>query len=79
MGKRRRHQKKTLVITDENRIGGNYMEQNLKIVDEIQAPGLRHVQVLHDDWCKIFRGAACNCDPKVVLLTEEEGKKKYGR
>jgi hypothetical protein len=29
--------------------------------------GLHQVSVAHDDWCGIFEGARCNCDPDIAL------------
>lgn len=34
------------------------------------------VHVYHDDWCAIFRGGPCNCDPEIRLTEwreEEDG------
>jgi hypothetical protein len=41
--------------------GGNYTGQ---IPRDLPA-GLHEVDVLHDDWCAIFRGNPCNCEPIV--------------
>jgi hypothetical protein len=30
-------------------------------------PGVHHVSIAHDEWCAIFHGGACNCDPTVTL------------
>ncbi|MBI3410587.1 MAG: hypothetical protein HY040_19800 [Planctomycetes bacterium] len=30
------------------------------------APGtIGEVDILHDDWCAIYKGAYCNCEPEV--------------
>jgi hypothetical protein len=29
--------------------------------------GLHHVTVEHDDWCGIFEGTRCNCDPEITM------------
>ena len=29
--------------------------------------GAHKVDVLHDDWCRIFAGGNCNCDPDVKI------------
>lgn len=39
-------------------------------------PGVHHVEVRHDDDCRIFDGAACDCDPEVESGLRVEGK--YG-
>ena len=29
-------------------------------------PGaLSHLMIAHDDWCAIFKGGVCNCDPYI--------------
>lgn len=38
------------------------------LVDQLLKAGLSagtvvHVAVYHDDWCAIFRGGRCNCQP----------------
>jgi hypothetical protein len=73
--KRKRHAKKTLVVGDAP--GGNYTEALSRLAGVTSPPGLRHVEIKHDDWCDVFKDKPCNCDPKVVLLTEEDGRAKY--
>jgi hypothetical protein len=29
--------------------------------------GLRLIEVLHDDWCRVWQGQRCNCDPDIKL------------
>lgn len=29
--------------------------------------GLHRVDVAHDDWCGIFAGQRCHCDPEITL------------
>jgi len=46
--------------------GGNYraemIRQGLKLL-----PGrLCHIDIAHDDWCGIFSGRECDCDPDIV-------------
>ncbi len=26
----------------------------------------KHVEIRHDDWCGIFKGERCNCEPDIV-------------
>lgn len=30
-------------------------------------------EVLHDDWCNIFKGRTCNCNPDVMPPVEVKG------
>ena len=32
--------------------------------------GLQHAIVAHDDWCTIFKGGKCSCDPDVELVPD---------
>jgi hypothetical protein len=34
------------------------------------------VEVLHDDWCSIFNGGACDCDP--IVVSSPAVDRKYG-
>jgi len=47
-----------------------YIEQVLKKLNsgEFSAqPGIRHVVLMHDDWCRLLHGkGACNCEPEIV-------------
>jgi hypothetical protein len=29
--------------------------------------GYHQIAVAHDDWCDIFHGQRCNCDPEITL------------
>jgi len=40
--------------------------------------GLGYLRVYHDDWCKIFSGGFCNCDPHIVYKPLPERKKREG-
>jgi len=46
----------------------NYLKKISATAQQLQlAPGLHIVQVLHDDWCAIWRDGECNCEPEVRL------------
>jgi hypothetical protein len=32
---------------------------------EIPTAGLADIDVAHDDWCGIYTGGYCNCDPEI--------------
>jgi hypothetical protein len=48
---------------------GNYVAKLVEYCEanaETMKPGTFSVaQVLHDEWCQIFNGDSCNCDPDV--------------
>ena len=29
--------------------------------------GVHHIAVEHDDWCGVFQGKRCDCDPTITL------------
>ena len=53
----------------------NYYRKLLDLVEQGKVPvgRVREVDVCHDDWCRIYRGGYCNCDPEIRLrpLPEE--------
>jgi len=33
-------------------------------------PGITHMVCFHDDWCRIYDGEGCNCEPDVKFYAE---------
>ena len=53
----------------------NYWKKLLKLFEQESNifPGLiTSVDVCHDDWCRIYRGGYCNCDPEIILRPPSE-------
>jgi hypothetical protein len=50
----------------------NYMKRlwELYLQGKIPEASLSWVDIYHDDWCGIYRGRYCNCDPVLRLLPE---------
>jgi hypothetical protein len=72
MTKKNKKQNKVLYVTDMEIKGvPNYMEACLKQGEKMleKPPGLYIVDIEHDDWCEIWKGGICNCNPIV-----KEGK-----
>ena len=40
------------------------------------AAGLQHIAIRHDQWCRIYRDQACNCNPEIQVLETEGSEKK---
>lgn len=40
------------------------------------SPGVSDVEIRHDDWCNIFHGGQCNCNPS---LTQNVGGSEQER
>ena len=49
----------------------NYLTKIKKLYAEGKIPSasLSNVDIYHDDWCAIYRGGLCDCDPDVVVKT----------
>jgi len=44
------------------------------------SPGVANLEVRHDDWCLIYNGGECNCDPDLYLhpaTSAQEFTKKF--
>jgi hypothetical protein len=52
----------------------NYYEKLMKLVAEgkILPAQITEVDVYHDDWCHIYQGGYCDCDPEIVLRPSVE-------
>jgi hypothetical protein len=52
----------------------NYYKKLLRLLEQAElTPGrLRAVNVYHDDWCRVYRGGYCDCDPEIELLPAPE-------
>ena len=59
----------------------NYTLKLLRLQAEGKAPaspGLWRCEVRHDDWCGIWRGGRCDCDPVIQFAEcqrENEGER----
>jgi hypothetical protein len=54
----------------------NYYRKLLKLYEQGKVPRgrLADVDIYHDDWCRIYRGGYCNCDPEIKLRRSAERK-----
>jgi hypothetical protein len=45
----------------------NYYEKLMKLVEESKVPPgqVTNVDICHDDWCGIYEGGYCNCEPEI--------------
>ena len=54
---------------------GNHMPKILEAMrrNAAQSGGVRHVSVMHDNWCSMLAGRGpCDCDPDVEILGREQ-------
>ncbi len=64
-----------LMQTDDTNLGGanvdpmkhNYYKKLMKLHAQGKLPtvGLHEVDICHDDWCRVYRGGYCNCEPDI--------------
>jgi len=53
----------------------NYAEPMQRLMAEFGQAGLVSVvDVAHDNWCRIYDGGFCNCDPDYTIRDAETGK-----
>ena len=45
----------------------NYFEKLRRFIEKNRpAPGkITEIDICHDDWCLIYKGGACNCNPEI--------------
>ena len=44
-----------------------YHEKLAALAASMNEGGLHIVNVLHDDWCSIWKGGPCDCNPDVAV------------
>ena len=47
----------------------NYLKKLMKLYEQGKIPStsLTVVDIYHDDWCGVYQGEYCNCDPDIQL------------
>jgi hypothetical protein len=52
----------------------NYFPKLMKFIEQHQLPRgcISNVDICHDDWCRVYRGGYCNCDPEIKLWPPPE-------
>jgi hypothetical protein len=52
----------------------NYYDKLMKLIETTTFPAGRitDVDIYHDDWCGIYRGGYCDCDPEIQLRPAPE-------
>jgi hypothetical protein len=52
----------------------NYIPKLLQMISAGKFPRgkRRDVEILYDDWCRIFQGEACNCNPIVQARSNQK-------
>lgn len=51
----------------------NHAEKLLRYVEQTTSKSSeRHFKISHDGWCAFFKGRACNCDPDIREMSDQE-------
>ena len=46
----------------------NYMKKVMELFRQGKLrPGIMPADICHDDWCGIYKGGYCNCDPEIKV------------
>jgi hypothetical protein len=47
----------------------NYMKKLVELYKQGKLPtrGVSDIYFFHDDWCGIYRGRRCNCEPNIEI------------
>ena len=56
---------------------GNYAAKLLALgeLGLIGEPGkVQEVDIYHDDWCGVYRGQPCNCNPEIKVRPDKGGQ-----
>jgi len=67
----RQERRRRAAINRENKFVEDYVRHLPEVgFEALGKPGVCHMVCYHDDWCRIYDGEACNCDPHVRLFAE---------
>ena len=66
MGNHWRTEVKDGVLIVGDAPGGNYRSEVIRHGSALQGSGVHIAHVAHDDWCGIWSGRECDCDPDVT-------------
>ena len=52
----------------------NYYKKLMQLYGQGKIPttSLTEVDIYHDDWCKVYKGGYCNCDPDIKLRPQPD-------
>lgn len=67
-----RHQRRRKAAM--NKFVNDYVHQLPEVpLDDPMEPGkVSHLIFYHDDWCRIYRGQNCNCEPEIRRFAEPD-------
>jgi hypothetical protein len=69
----RRERRRQAAMQRHNSFYNNYVRHLPEVGPEgLGKPGVSHIVFCHDDWCRIYEGKGCNCDPDVKFFAEPQ-------
>jgi hypothetical protein len=67
----RHERRRQAAMARENDFFNSYVRHLPEVGPEvIGKPGVSHVVFHHNEWCEIYSGKGCNCDPEVTFYAE---------
>jgi hypothetical protein len=67
----RHERRRQAAINRKNRFFDDYVRHLPEVgPDALALPGVTHMVVAHDEWCAIYDGSDCNCEPEVRFFAE---------
>ena len=67
----RHERRRRAAMERQNRIVDEYVHHLPEVgPEDIGAPGVYHACYYHDEWCTIYDGKSCSCEPDVRIFAE---------
>ena len=67
----RHERRRKAAMAKHNRFVNDYVHHLPEVGPEVLGkPGVSHMVCYHDEWCQIYDGKTCNCEPDVKFFAE---------
>ena len=67
----RHERRRQAAMQKQNRFVNDYVHHLPEVGPEVLGkPGVSHVVLYHDEWCPIYDGKSCGCDPDFRFFAE---------
>ena len=69
----RHERRRKAAIARQDKFFNDYVRHSPEVGPEVLGkPGIRHLVCQHDEWCRIYDGRQCNCDPEIRVFAEPQ-------
>jgi hypothetical protein len=69
----RRERRRQAAMVRQAKFFNEYVRHLPEVGPEVLGkPVVHHIVCHHDEWCRIYDGAQCNCEPEVRFFAEPE-------